>query len=147
MTELLLNPEKLLIARYELMSVVGENAQVQESDISKLPLLQAVIKEIFRNHPPVPLLIPRKTKINVEVNGRRICPCMPLASRMLHLTVATLVRNFDWKFENGIKSEEVDMKEMFGLSLHKEIPLKAIPLDFMLKIKWISLFNDDFKMY
>ncbi|KAG8375384.1 hypothetical protein BUALT_Bualt10G0094400 [Buddleja alternifolia] len=43
--------------------------------------------------------------------------------------LATLIRNFDWKFEFGIKSKEVDMKEKFGLSLRKEIPLKAIPLE------------------
>ncbi|KAG8379687.1 hypothetical protein BUALT_Bualt07G0114900 [Buddleja alternifolia] len=32
------------------------------------------------------------------------------------------------QFEIGIKPEEVDTKESFGLSLRKEVPLKAIPV-------------------
>ncbi|KAL0323032.1 UNVERIFIED_CONTAM: Ferruginol synthase [Sesamum angustifolium] len=60
MTELLLSPEKMAKAKNELKSVIGENKQVEESDISRLPYLQAVIKETFRYHPAGPLLIPRK---------------------------------------------------------------------------------------
>ncbi|KAG8375411.1 hypothetical protein BUALT_Bualt10G0097300 [Buddleja alternifolia] len=56
MTELLLNPEKMSIAKHELMTIIGENSQVQESDISRLLYLQAMIKEVFRYHLPGPLL-------------------------------------------------------------------------------------------
>ncbi|XP_073024441.1 calcium-dependent lipid-binding protein-like [Primulina eburnea] len=59
--------------------------------------------------------------------GRRICPGWPLASRMVHLMVATLVHNFEWKLDGGLKPEEVDMGEKFGLTLQKSIPLKALP--------------------
>ncbi|KAL0323033.1 UNVERIFIED_CONTAM: Labd-13Z-ene-9,15,16-triol synthase, chloroplastic [Sesamum angustifolium] len=61
-------------------------------------------------------------------SGRRMCPGWPLAERMLHLMVASLIHNFDWKFEPGVKPEDVDTEEKFGLSLHKSIPLKAIPV-------------------
>ncbi|KAL9396823.1 hypothetical protein Peur_011076 [Populus x canadensis] len=57
MTELLLNPDKMVKAKNELQQVEGP---VQESDISECPYLQAIVKETFRLHPPVPLLLPRK---------------------------------------------------------------------------------------
>ncbi|KAL6494376.1 hypothetical protein OROGR_031176 [Orobanche gracilis] len=60
--------------------------------------------------------------------GRRICPGLPLAYRMVHLMIATLVCNFGWNLEHGgMKQEELDMDEKFGLTLQRAIPLKAIP--------------------
>ncbi|KAK4411323.1 cytochrome [Sesamum angolense] len=59
--------------------------------------------------------------------GRRICVGLPLAYRMVHLMLATLISSFDWKLEEGLKTEEVDMDERFGLTLQKAIPLKAVP--------------------
>ncbi|KAL8495443.1 hypothetical protein ACS0TY_019548 [Phlomoides rotata] len=60
--------------------------------------------------------------------GRRICPGLPLAYRMVHLMLATFVGNFGWKLEQGMKVEELDMDEKFGLTLQKAIPLKAVPM-------------------
>ncbi|KAK4411321.1 cytochrome [Sesamum angolense] len=57
--------------------------------------------------------------------GRRICPGLPLAHRMVHLMLATLIHNFGWELE--IKSKEIDMNEKFGLTLQKAISLRAIP--------------------
>lgn len=59
--------------------------------------------------------------------GRRICPGLPLAYRMVHLMVASLIHNFDWKPENGLRPEQVDVDDKFGLSLHKAMSLKALP--------------------
>ncbi|KAL0352039.1 UNVERIFIED_CONTAM: cytochrome [Sesamum calycinum] len=181
MTELLRNPQVMSKLRTEVRTVVGANKQVEESDISKLPYLQAVIKESMRYHPPGPFLMRRKDGEDLEIKnyiipknaviliniwatsrdpriwpnpdsfeperflnrdvdfkghdfelipfgaGRRICPGLPLAYRMVHLTVASLVHNFDWKLEPGIRPEDVDLTEKFGLSLKKAIPLKAVP--------------------
>ncbi|CAI9101619.1 OLC1v1038987C1 [Oldenlandia corymbosa var. corymbosa] len=69
MAELLRNPEKLEITREELKRVIGKKENVQESDISRLPYLQAIVKETFRLHPPVPLLMPHKADEDVEING------------------------------------------------------------------------------
>nr|XP_034905760.1 geraniol 8-hydroxylase-like [Populus alba] len=66
MTELLLNPDKMVKAKNELQQVEGP---VQESDISKCPYLQAIVKETFRLHPPAPLLLPRKAVSEVEMQG------------------------------------------------------------------------------
>ncbi|KAG8377497.1 hypothetical protein BUALT_Bualt08G0039100 [Buddleja alternifolia] len=182
MAELLRNPEKMSKVKDELSSIIAENKQVEESDISRLSYLNAVIKETFRCHPAVPFLIPHKAETDITINGyiipknaqilvnvwaigrdsriwsnpdsfeperfldgkidykghdfelitfgsgRRICPGMLLAHLMVHLMVATLIHNFNWKLEPGIEPEQLDMNEMYGISLHKAVPLKASPV-------------------
>ncbi|XVF52081.1 hypothetical protein PTKIN_Ptkin04bG0236300 [Pterospermum kingtungense] len=60
--------------------------------------------------------------------GRRICPGLPLAVRMVHLMLASMVHSFDWKLPHGIKPEDLDMQEQFGTTLKKAIPLCAFPI-------------------
>lgn len=169
MSELLHNPEAMSKAKKELEQTIGLGNPVEESDIARLPYLQAVIKESLRLHPPAPLLLPRKAKTDVEISGytipqgaqvlinewaicrnesiwddansfsperflgseidikgrhfkltpfgsgRRICPGSPLAIRMLHLMLGSLINSFDWRLE--------DPKDM---DLDK--PLRAIPI-------------------
>ncbi|CAI9786453.1 unnamed protein product [Fraxinus pennsylvanica] len=182
MTDLIRCPKVMLKARNELWDVVGRNNKIKESDISRLPYLQSVIKETFRFHPTGPLLIPHKAEVDTEINGyiipkdsqifvniwaigrdssiwpnpesfdperflrreidirgqdfdlipfgsgKRICPGFPLATRMVPLMVATMIHNFDWKPEKGMKPEEVDISEKFGVALQKAVPLKAFPV-------------------
>ncbi|KAH6836759.1 hypothetical protein C2S53_007825 [Perilla frutescens var. hirtella] len=60
-------------------------------------------------------------------SGRRICPGLPLANWILHMTTATLVHNFDWKLEEG--TADADHKgELFGLAVRRAVPLRIIPL-------------------
>lgn len=181
MAELLRNPEILSKARAELDEIIGKGNAVEESYVSRLPYLQAIIKETFRLHPVVPLLLPRKADADVEIGGftipkgaqimvnvwaigrdkdiwedpnafkperflgseldvrgrsfellpfgagRRICPGLPLALRMLPLMLGTLILSFDWKLENGLKPKDVDMNEKFGITLEMAKPLRAVP--------------------
>ncbi|XP_057805479.1 carnosic acid synthase-like [Salvia miltiorrhiza] len=60
-------------------------------------------------------------------SGRRICPGMPLASRMLQCMVATLCHNFDWELEGGAESMHLQREDVFGLALQKKFPLRAKP--------------------
>nr|WJZ49104.1 cytochrome P450 [Isodon lophanthoides var. gerardianus] len=184
MTELLFHPDKLHKLKQELKSVVGEKEQVRESDIPRLPYLQAVVKEALRYHPPGPLLLPRRSEADQEVNGymipegaqilfnvwamgrdpalwpnpdsfeperflerkidlkgqhfelipfgagRRICPGMPLAARILQMTTAVLVHNFEWKLEK--EKDHPDHKgEVLGVALRRAVPLRAIPFKTM----------------
>lgn len=69
MAELLRNPEKLQKANEELRQVLHKSEQLEESHISKLPFLRAVVKETFRLHPPTPLLVPLKSEDDVELCG------------------------------------------------------------------------------
>lgn len=182
MAELLHNPDKLKKVKAELYENIGQGNLVEEPDISRLPYLQAVIKETFRLHPAVPFLIPRKVDSDVKLSGftvpkkaqvlinvwaigrdpdvwknpnsfeperfmgshidlkghdfelipfgagRRICPGLPLAIRMLHLMLGSLIHGFDWKLEGGITPEKIDMEEKFGISLQKAQRLHAIPV-------------------
>eukprot|EP01018_Ginkgo_biloba_P019792 Gb_03773 [translate_table: standard] len=60
--------------------------------------------------------------------GRRICVGLPLANRMLHLLVASLLHSFEWRLPDGQNSHhEMDMTEKFGITLQKAVPLIAIP--------------------
>ncbi|CAN8286286.1 unnamed protein product [Cochlearia groenlandica] len=68
MSELLCNPEKMVKAQSEIRQVIGQNGVVQESDIPKLPYLQAILKETLRMHPASPF-IPRKSESDVYVFG------------------------------------------------------------------------------
>lgn len=69
MTELLLHPDIFSKVKDEMKSVVGDSKIIDEADISRLPYFQAVVKEIFRYHPPGPLLLPHKANEDTEING------------------------------------------------------------------------------
>ncbi|KAH9697088.1 cytochrome P450 family 76 subfamily C polypeptide 7 [Citrus sinensis] len=157
MAELLHNPEALLKAKLELEQTVCKCNPIEESDITRLPYLQAVVKETLRLHPAAPLLLPRKATKDVEIQasqcqkvhkflsmflgsnadfkgqnfelipfgaGRRICPGLPLAIRMLHLMLGSLINSFDWKLDN----HNMDMEDKFGLTVQKAQPLHAVPV-------------------
>ncbi|KHN37270.1 Cytochrome P450 76A2 [Glycine soja] len=63
-------------------------------------------------------------------SGRRMCPAMPLASRVLPLAIGSLLHSFDWVLPDGLKPEEMDMTEGMGITLRKAVPLKVIPVPY-----------------
>ncbi|KAL9231941.1 hypothetical protein vseg_007099 [Gypsophila vaccaria] len=70
MAELVKNREMMTKAQIEIENALEKNCQIiQESDISKLPYLQAIIKETLRLHPPTVFLLPRKADEDVELYG------------------------------------------------------------------------------
>ncbi|KAL5983149.1 hypothetical protein ACLOJK_017231 [Asimina triloba] len=69
MTEILKKPEIYKKIMAELDQVVGKERFVEETDVPKLTYFQAAVKEVFRLHPGVPLLIPRRTNEACEVCG------------------------------------------------------------------------------
>ncbi|KAK9934460.1 hypothetical protein M0R45_021604 [Rubus argutus] len=181
MAELLRSPEKLVKAQAELEQIIGKGKPIEEPDIARLPYLQAIIKETFRMHPTVPLLLPRKAGLEVEIGGyivpkgaqvlinawavgrdsgvwdnpnlftperflgseidvmgrnfelipfgggRRICPGLPLAMRMLPLMLGSILNCFDWKLEDGAVPETMNMEDKFGLTLQMAHSLSAVP--------------------
>uniref|UniRef100_A0A0E0M5X0 Cytochrome P450 n=1 Tax=Oryza punctata TaxID=4537 RepID=A0A0E0M5X0_ORYPU len=58
--------------------------------------------------------------------GRRICLGMPLAERMLHLMLASLLLQFDWTILDEVNGDGLDMTEKFGLVLSMAMPLRAV---------------------
>ncbi|XP_037487778.1 geraniol 8-hydroxylase-like [Triticum dicoccoides] len=59
--------------------------------------------------------------------GRRICPGMPLAIRMVHLVLASLLNQFKWSLPVELERDGIDMEEKFSLSLMKVVPLRIVP--------------------
>ncbi|XP_071705399.1 geraniol 8-hydroxylase-like [Rutidosis leptorrhynchoides] len=59
-------------------------------------------------------------------SGRRMCPGIPLAHRVVSLMVASFVYHFDWKLPHA--REEMDMNDIFGLTLLRATPLMATPI-------------------
>ncbi|KAL7603513.1 hypothetical protein Lser_V15G18618 [Lactuca serriola] len=72
MTALIKNPKVMKKAQEEVREVVGKKGKVDEDDLSKLNYLKAVVKEIFRLYPPVPLLVPRETTKDTILHGYKI---------------------------------------------------------------------------
>uniref|UniRef100_A0A9I9CWC0 Cytochrome P450 76A2 n=2 Tax=Cucumis melo TaxID=3656 RepID=A0A9I9CWC0_CUCME len=60
-------------------------------------------------------------------SGRRMCPAVPLASRVLPMALGSLILSFDWALPDGVLPKEMDMSEQMGITLRKKVPLKAIP--------------------
>ncbi|KAK8575124.1 hypothetical protein V6N12_062800 [Hibiscus sabdariffa] len=62
--------------------------------------------------------------------GRRICPGMSFGMVVIELSLAQLLYHFDWKLPNGMKNEDLDMAEDFGVSLRKKRNLHLIPIPY-----------------
>ncbi|KAH7860313.1 hypothetical protein Vadar_011994 [Vaccinium darrowii] len=62
--------------------------------------------------------------------GRRICPGMNYALANAECEFAQLLFHFDWKLPGGMKPEELDMTEEFGLSVGRKEDLKLIPVPY-----------------
>ncbi|KAG5222240.1 cytochrome P450 family protein [Salix suchowensis] len=71
LAELINNPKVLAKAQQEIDTVVGNKRLVEESDSPNLPYIQAIIKETFRLHPPVPM-ISRKSIQESKIKGYTI---------------------------------------------------------------------------
>eukprot|EP01018_Ginkgo_biloba_P008355 Gb_11069 [translate_table: standard] len=61
--------------------------------------------------------------------GRRICIGLPLAHRMVHLVLGSLLHSFNWSIPKSHKDQDgtIDMSEVFGITLQKGVPLIAVP--------------------
>lgn len=59
--------------------------------------------------------------------GRRNCPGIPLAQRMVPLILGSLIHEFEWELEKNVTGETMDMREKMGMAVTKLEPLRAIP--------------------
>ncbi|GAB2270247.1 hypothetical protein Dimus_005152 [Dionaea muscipula] len=60
--------------------------------------------------------------------GRRICVGMPVAHRMIHSVLGSLIHSFDWTLEESMGPPiSMDMDDTFGFTLRKAQALRTIP--------------------
>ncbi|KAK9090284.1 hypothetical protein Sjap_023461 [Stephania japonica] len=173
MTELIMNPRVMQKAQSEVRSIVGERRSVSEIDLPQLNYLKAVIKEIFRLHPPAPVLVPRESMEDITIEGyeipaktrffvnawaigrdpdswerpenfeperfigssidykgqdfelipfgagRRICPAITFGAVTVELALAQLLHSFDWELPPGVTPRDLDLTEVFGITMHR----------------------------
>ncbi|KAG2678708.1 hypothetical protein I3760_11G015000 [Carya illinoinensis] len=173
MTELIMNPKVMERAQAEVRSVVGDREVVLQSHLPQLHYIKAVIKEIFRLHPPAPVLLPRESMEDISIDGynipsktrffvnawaigrdpeswenpnafepqrfmdstidfkgqhfelipfgagRRICPAIAFGEATIELALAQLLHSFDWELPPGTTPKDLDMSEVFGISMHR----------------------------
>jgi cytochrome P450 len=119
LSELTNNPQVLKKAQDEIAKVVGNQRLVQESDSPNLPYIQAIIKENFRLHPPIPLLI-RKSIEECTVEGYHIS-----TNTILFINVWSIGRNpkywenpTDFKPERFLESEDFSQTTSMDIKGH-----------------------------
>lgn len=59
--------------------------------------------------------------------GRRGCPGYSFGLATIELALARLLYHFDWALGPGVKAEDVDLSEIFGLATRKKVPLVLVP--------------------
>ncbi|PPD71302.1 hypothetical protein GOBAR_DD31819 [Gossypium barbadense] len=144
MAELLKHPNAMKKVQEEVKNVVGNKSKVDMEDISKMEYLKCVIKETLRLHPRDPKwwekpeeFIPERFE-NSSIDfkgqdfqlipfgfGRKGCPGMPFGVASVEYVMANLLYWFDWKLPAGQNANNLDMTELYGLTVNKKIPLHA----------------------
>ncbi|KAL6878331.1 hypothetical protein ACP4OV_012501 [Aristida adscensionis] len=61
-------------------------------------------------------------------SGRRTCPGMPMAERVVPHLLASLLHAFEWRLPEGMSAEQLDVSERFTTGNIMAVPLKAVPV-------------------
>ncbi|CAL5001704.1 unnamed protein product [Urochloa decumbens] len=61
-------------------------------------------------------------------SGRRMCPGVPMAERVVPLILASLLHAFEWRLPDGLPAEKLDVSEKFTTANVMAVPLKAVPV-------------------
>ncbi|CAO2840531.1 unnamed protein product [Amaranthus hypochondriacus] len=69
MTEILRHPIVMRNLQNEVREITGPKSYVNEDELVQMKYLKAVIKETLRLHPPIPMLVPRKSRQETKING------------------------------------------------------------------------------
>ncbi|KAL0692284.1 hypothetical protein Bca4012_059464 [Brassica carinata] len=153
MTELMRHPECMKKVQDEIRSVSAHNLSVTEKEVEKMNYLNLVIKEVlinawaiqrdiaawgpdaeeFRPERHLDLLVDfqgQNFKYIPFGSGRRRCPGIRFALALVEVTLANLVKRFDWKVEVGTMGDDKpDLAEPIGLDVCRKFPLVLAELE------------------
>ena len=59
-------------------------------------------------------------------SGGRMCPGYSLGLKMIQSKLANMLHGFYWKLPGDMKTEELNMEEIFGLTNPRKVPLVAV---------------------
>jgi cytochrome P450 len=59
--------------------------------------------------------------------GRRICPGLNFGMATVEIMLANLMYCFDWELPAGMEKEDIDLTEVFGLTVHPREKLILVP--------------------
>ncbi|KAJ9687926.1 hypothetical protein PVL29_013919 [Vitis rotundifolia] len=59
-------------------------------------------------------------------SGRRMCVGYRLGLKMIGSSLANMLHGFHWKLPGDMKTEELNMEEVFGLTTPRKVPLVAV---------------------
>ncbi|CAI9106160.1 OLC1v1005236C2 [Oldenlandia corymbosa var. corymbosa] len=111
MSLLLNNPNAMQKAVEEIEKVVGRDRLLEDRDVPKLSYLNNVIIETLRLYPPLPLLLPHKSREDTQIAGYHI-PKGTLAM----FSLWTIHRDPKlWDEPDKFKPERFDQKEDIGV--------------------------------
>lgn len=58
--------------------------------------------------------------------GRRGCPAITFGTASVEIALAQLLHSFDWELPTGVTTEDMDMTEVFGITMHRVEELVAV---------------------
>ena len=58
--------------------------------------------------------------------GRRICPGITFGTASVELALAQLLHSFDWELPPGVVAKDLDMTEVFGITMHRKYGLVVL---------------------
>lgn len=58
--------------------------------------------------------------------GRRSCPAITFSTATVELALAQLLHSFEWELPPGVKVKDLDMTEVFGITMHKISPMIVV---------------------
>ncbi|TXG67930.1 hypothetical protein EZV62_009205 [Acer yangbiense] len=136
LSELMKNPRVMTKAQAEVREVFNRNKKVDETGICEMKFLKLVIKETLRLHPLGSTKRFHDSPIDYKGNdfeyipfgaGRRICPGMSFGLANVELPLAMLLYHLDWKLPDGMKHEDLNMTETFGIVVRRKEDLYIVP--------------------
>lgn len=61
-------------------------------------------------------------------SGKKICPGLPFAVRVVPFVLALMISEFDWMLPDGMEPKDVNVTEKFTSVLELAVPLRVVPV-------------------